>query len=111
MDNSTRSLAISATVEAMTTLRVDAEAIRVLGEDLTALATVLGSLGSHGALPHGDLGHQQVAAGLDELLGNWTLMRHELADAIADLGQAAGEAGTAYLVVERGLTEVLGGAP
>lgn len=95
----------------MTTLRVDAEAIRVLGEDLTALATVLDSLDTPGAVPRGELGHQQVAAGLDELLGNWTLMRHQLAGALADLGQAAGEAGTAYLVVEQGLTEVFGGAP
>lgn len=93
----------------MTTLRVDAEAIQALGADLTALATVLGSLESAASAHAGDLGHRRVSGGLDGLLGDWTLVRHQLAGTLRDLGTAAEEAGHAYLVVERGITDAFGG--
>lgn len=95
----------------MTTLRVDGQAIAALGADLLALSQVLESLGRLGPRSVGDLGHAEVARALDELLGNWTLMRRQVAEALGDLGEAAEQAGTAYLVVERGVLESFASRP
>lgn len=95
----------------MTTLRVDPEAIRTLGADLTVLAEVLAALGEGQAAPTKRIGHGSVSEALDELLGNWSMVRRQLSGALDDLGEAAVEAGAAYLVVEGGIVESLGCIP
>lgn len=94
----------------MTTLRVDAATIQELGGELRALAEHLAALEGAGALGL-DLGHATVSSALDELLGNWTLARGQLARALDDLGGLAGEAGAAYLVVEEQVLDSLGCRP
>lgn len=95
----------------MTTLRVDAEAIETLGADLTVLAEVLAALGEGPAAPSAAIGHASVAGALDELLGNWSMVRRQLSGALDDLGAAAAEAGTAYLLVESGVLDSLACTP
>ncbi|MBC7308742.1 MAG: hypothetical protein GXY39_09885 [Actinomycetales bacterium] len=95
----------------MTTLRVDGEAIRTLGADLTVLAEVLAALGEGQAAPGSVTGHASVSAALDELLGNWSMLRRRLSGALDDLGAAAAQAGTAYLLVENGIVDSLGCTP
>lgn len=95
----------------MTTLRIDAEAIAVLGDDLRSLAAVLAALDGAGATPGADIGHEAVAAALRELLDNWSLTRRQLAESLDDLGAAAAVAGSAYLLVEDGIVESLGCGP
>lgn len=95
----------------MTTLRVDGEAIQTLGADLRVLAEVLAALGEHPAAPTTLTGHASVSGALDELLGNWSMVRRQLSGALDDLGAAAAEAGTAYLLIERGIVESLGCTP
>lgn len=92
----------------MTTLRVDAEAIQTLGADLTVLAEVLAALGEGQAAPTAVVGHASVSAALDELLGNWSMLRRQLSGALDDLGAAAAEAGSAYLLVEGGVIDSFG---
>lgn len=95
----------------MTTLRIDAEAIQALGTDLATLAEALETLGELDRASTRDLGHNTVSAALDELLGNWSLMRGQLARALDDLGAVAGEAGAAYLSAEAGIVDSLGCTP
>lgn len=95
----------------MTTIRVDAEAVAALGQDLRTLAGVLAALEATNGAESAAIGHDRVSAALDELLGNWSLMRRGLAEALDDLGAAAESAGHAYLLVEQGITESFGCAP
>ena len=95
----------------MTILRVDGEAIQALGAELRELSEVLAGLGETGRTGRRDLGHQEVAAALDALLGNWTLVRGQLARGMDALGELAGQAGAAYLFVEEGIVESLGCTP
>jgi len=95
----------------MTTLRVDPEAISALGRDLRVLAGVLAGLEALDGGEVVDLGHRSVAGALDELLGNWSLVRRQLAQSLDDLGAVAGQAGAAYLEVEGGIVESLGCRP
>ena len=95
----------------MTTLRVDAEAIQTLGADLTVLAEVLAALGEGPAAPPVSVGHASVSGALDELLGNWSMVRRQLSGALDDLGAAAAQAGTAYLLVESGVVDAFACSP
>lgn len=94
----------------MTTLRVDAATIQELGTELRLLAEHLAGLEGAGELGT-DVGHDTVSAALEELLGNWTLARGQLARALDELGELAGEAGTAYLVVEQQVLDSLSCRP
>lgn len=83
----------------MTQLRVDASDIRALGAALLGVADDLAAVpmraGAGEGLPPG-----RARGALDAVLGNWLQVRHESARAVAALGQAAVDAGAAYLRVE-----------
>lgn len=93
----------------MTTLRVDAATITELGEELRLLAEHLAGLDAGGTAP--DLGHDVVSAGLEDLLGNWTLARGQLARALDGLGELAGAAGAVYLRTEEQVLDSLSCRP
>ncbi|HHU11089.1 MAG TPA: hypothetical protein GXZ60_13920 [Intrasporangiaceae bacterium] len=95
----------------MTTIRVDAEAVAALGADLRTLAGVLAALEATNDAEAAAIGHDRVSGALDELLGNWTLMRRGLAEALDDLGAVAQSAGHAYVLVEQGIVESFGCVP
>ncbi|NLJ53955.1 MAG: hypothetical protein GX344_07475 [Intrasporangiaceae bacterium] len=94
----------------MTTLRVDAATIQELGGELRLLAGHLAGLEGARGLRR-DIGHDTVSSALDDLLGNWTLARGQLARTLDDLGELAGEAGAAYLLVEQHVLDSLGCRP
>lgn len=83
----------------MTRMRVDAADIRELGAALLGVADDLAAMPMHAGAGEG-LPPGRARAALDAVLGNWLQVRHENAKAVAALGQAVLQAGTAYLQVE-----------
>ncbi|GEM_PF-1013797 len=83
----------------MTQMRVDGADIQALGEALLGVADDLATVPTHAGAAEG-LPPGRARGALDTLLGNWMHVRHETAKQVADLGQAAVVAGTAYVRVE-----------
>ncbi len=94
----------------MTTYRVDAETVLEVGAALLDLAEGLATMGD----PHADrwaFGPGRTGGAVEELLGGWRHGRLRLADALTGLGEAAVDAGGAYLDTEAGLSHRIGGGP
>lgn len=94
----------------MTSYRVDAETVLAVGAGLVDLADGLASMGD----PHADawaFGPGRTGPAVEELLGGWRHARLQLAGALAGLGEAAAEAGGAYLDTETGVSRTVGGGP
>ncbi len=94
----------------MTTYRVDAETVLRVGAALVDVAEGLATMGD----PHADrwaFGPGRTGPAVEELLGGWRHSRLQLAGALAELGEAAAEAGGAYLDTEAGLSHRIGGGP
>ncbi|GGL43505.1 hypothetical protein H9L10_07350 [Phycicoccus endophyticus] len=94
----------------MATYRVDAQTVLEVGAALVDLGGALASMGD----PHADrwaFGPGPAGAAVEELLGGWRHARLGLAEALAVLGEAAAEAGGAYVDTEAGLAHSLHGGP
>lgn len=94
----------------MTTFRVDAEAVLEVGAALVDLADGLAGMGD----PHADrwaFGPGRTGPAVEELLGGWRHRRLQLAEALAGLGEAAAEAGGAYVDTDTGVARRIGGGP
>ena len=98
-------------MRAEASIRIDAVTISALGQDLGRLAEVFATLGEMSGADAQALGHPEVARAVEELLGNWTLMRRDLAQALDDLGAAAQQAGAVYLMTETDIVRSLGCTP
>ncbi|MGG5257567.1 hypothetical protein [Phycicoccus avicenniae] len=94
----------------MTSFRVDAETVHEVGAALVELADGLAGMGD----PHLDrwaFGTGRSGPAVEELLGGWRHARLQLAEALAGLGEAAADAGGAYLDTEAGVSRRIGGGP
>lgn len=92
----------------MTTYRVDADTVLATGAALADLAEGLALMGDPGA-DRWALGPGGTGAAVEELLGGWRLARLDLAASLAELGEAAVDAGGLYLDCEAGASRSMGG--
>lgn len=102
MENSTALRSFLPIVEGMTSIRVDAEAIAELGVVLQDVAEGLAR--THDArADRWALGPGSSAEAFDDLVTHWRRQRLALATALADLGDAAQEAGGVYVSAEQAI--------
>ena len=92
----------------MTTIRVDAAEVAELGVALAETGADLLLMGDPGA-ERWALGPGATGPAFEELLGGWRRVRLALGGSLAELGDAAVDAGSLYLDTEAGVSRSLFG--
>jgi len=92
----------------MTTIRVDAAEVAELGVALAETGADLLLMGDPGA-ERWALGPGAAGPAVEELLGGWRRVRLALGGSLAELGDAAVDAGSLYLDTEAGVSRSLFG--
>lgn len=90
---------------------MSAQDLAALGETLGGLAATLEGLAGVRGADAWALGPGRSGAALQDVLGNWTHQRLQLARALRALAEGAHGAGAAYLRVEADVSAVVGGGP